>query len=178
MGLNRLFDANLSTEELCEIGIEIGADIPFCIVGGTQFCQGIGEVLTPLSPLPDCTILLCKPPLNVSTGEAYRAIDSGEISRRPDNPVLLDALKNQNLPAAGKTLCNVFTSALPLAEVNAIETEMKAHGALGACMSGSGSAVFGLFEAEDDAQRCAASLRIQYDEVFLARPRPTGVEPF
>lgn len=175
VGLNRLFSTNLSQEVLCELGVQIGADVPFCICGGTRLCEGIGEVMTPLPALPDCAILLCKPPINVNTGEAYRQIDSGTINIRPDTAALRAGLAEGNLPAIGSQLCNVFTSAIPLPAVEEIKQRMLRHHALGACMSGSGSTVFGLFDNDGAAQQCAAVLRQSFSDVYLTRPVSSGV---
>lgn len=176
VGLNRLFETNLTEETLCRLGVKIGADVPFCIVGGTQLCTGIGEIMEPLSPMADCTILLCKPMINVNTGEAYRAIDNGVIEARPDTAAMCKALENGDVPAIGKALCNVFESAVPLPVVDEIKATMLENGALGACMSGSGSTVFGVYDDADAASRCAALLKETYSDVYLACPAKAGVE--
>jgi 4-diphosphocytidyl-2-C-methyl-D-erythritol kinase len=175
VGLNRLFSTGLSTETLCELGTQVGADIPFCIVGGTQLCRGIGEIMTPLPPLPDCTILLCKPPINVSTKDAFARIDNGTISARPDTSRLCSALKEQDLHAVGSALCNVFSSAIPLPEIDQIQEQMVSAGAVGACMSGSGSTVFGLFDCPESAKTCCNLLQQKYKEVYLAKPTSSGI---
>lgn len=176
VGLNKLFDTNLSEQTLCELGVKIGADIPFCICGGTKLCTGIGEIMIPVAAMPDCTILLCKPQLNVNTGEAYRAIDNGSIEKHPDNTAMCKALEESNVPAIGNALCNVFESALPLPVVEEIKSILLSHGALGACMSGSGSTVFGIYSDAAAAARCAELLKETYSDVYLATPKKVGVE--
>ncbi len=176
VGLNQLFETNVSEETLCELGVKIGADVPFCIVGGTQLCTGIGEIMEPVSPMADCTILLCKPLINVNTGEAYRAIDNGVIEKRPDTAAMCDALKNSDVPAIGRALCNVFESAVPLPIVDEIKAVMLENGALGACMSGSGSTVFGVYNDAEAAAQCAELLKHTYSDVYLAHPAKAGVE--
>lgn len=175
VGLNHLFDAGLSEEPLCALGVQVGADVPFCICGGTRLCKGIGEILSPLPALPDCAILLCKPPINVSTGEAYRQIDNGVIDPRPDTAALCAGLENGDLSAIGGQLCNVFTAALPMDTVLELQQTMTDCGALGACMSGSGSTVFALFDDDEKAARCADLLKAAYADVFLTRPQSQGI---
>lgn len=175
VGLNQLFGTGLSEDALCGLGVQIGADVPFCICGGTRLCEGIGEVMTPMSPLPDCTILLCKPQINVNTGEAYRQIDTGIINARPDTPALCAGLTAGHLPTVGGLLCNVFESAIPLPAVDEIKNKMLEYTALGACMSGSGSTVFGIFNDNMAAERCAALLRQSFSDVYLTKPAANGV---
>lgn len=175
VGLNQLFAQSLSVEELCQLGVQVGADIPFCIQGGTQLCKGIGEELSPLAPLPDCAIVLCKPDINVSTGEAYGRIDSGNILQRPDTNALCSALEHNDLKGVAQRLCNVFSSAIPLEPVAEIEQRMKEFGALGACMSGSGSAVYGLFSHSIGAVRCASALKERFSSVAIGAPARVGV---
>lgn len=172
--LNRLTDARLTDEELCVIGARVGADVPFCIVGGAAFAEGTGTILSPLPSMPDCFIVVAKPDCGVSTPEAYRRIDSAALRHRPHTSVVADALCAGELDTLSRELCNVFEEALALPEVGAIRQVMRDHGTLGCCMSGSGSAVFGLFEEETGARRCMAALKRDYAEVFLCRPCPHG----
>ncbi len=175
VGLNRLFQAGLSEQELCELGVQVGADVPFCVCGGARLCEGIGEIMTPLPTLPDCTILLCKPDLNINTGEAYRRIDDGAISARPDTAALCAGLAAGDLRQIGSHLRNVFESAIPLPVVEEIKAVMRQHKALGACMSGSGSTAFGLFDDPAAAEQCAQVLRRAFSEVYLTKPAAAGI---
>ena len=174
-GMDLLFETGLSEDELCDLGVQIGADVPFCIRGGTLLCEGIGEVLTPVPPMPSCAVLLCKPEVNVSTKEAYGKIDRGELLNRPDNGAMLSALAEGDLRKIGREARNVFECVLDLPVIEEIKAAMKNGGALGACMSGSGSAVFGLFPNRSAAEQCAAALSEKHREVFRCEPASKGV---
>lgn len=176
VGLNELLELGLSQAALCQLGVQIGTDIPFCIVGGTQRCTGIGEVLSPLPALSDCAIVLCKPPIDISTGEAYGKIDNGVIASHPDNEALVQCLTVRDFRNTAKLAENVFLSAMPLEEVLAIRHRMLDSGAAGASMSGSGSAVFGLFHSFKEVARCAYDLKKTHPDTFMAIPARTGVE--
>lgn len=174
VALNRLTDARLTDEELCAVGAGVGADVPFCIVGGAAFAEGTGTILTPLQSMPSCHIVVAKPDCGVSTPEAYRRIDGAVLRRRPHTSVVVDALCAGELDTLSRELCNVFEEALALPEVNAIRQVMRNHGTLGCCMTGSGSAVFGLFDEEAAAHRCMAALKRDYEEVYCCSPWPHG----
>ena len=169
IGLNRLFDLRFSTQELCEMGLKLGADVPYCIHGGTMLAEGIGEILTPIDRIPPCTVLICKPPVGVPTPEIYRAIDRVPIVQHPDTDGMLNALHERDLTKIGNLLCNVMepitASRHPV--ITEIKKEMLAHGALGALMSGSGSAVFGLYRSHSDAMEAYELLRCRFEETFL-----------
>lgn len=175
-GLNALYGAGLTTPQLCEVGAEVGADIPFLVLGGTARVGGFGEKLTPLPPLGDCFLLLSKPEEGVSTGAAFAAFDGAEDPPRPDTQRLLAALSAGDLPALGQALKNAMQlpGVVPPA-VWEIARRMEEGGTLGACMSGSGSAVFGLFDREGPARRAEAALREVYPQTALCRPTPFGV---
>lgn len=176
VGLNQLFHAGLSENELIRLGVQIGADIPFCICGGTKLCKGIGEVITPLPALPDCTILLCKPSISIDTAEAFRQIDNGTITHRPDTNALCGAISKGDLSAVGSLLENAFETALPMTVLQKIKTVFLSFGALGAGMTGSGSAMLGIFDDPAKAEACAASLKTEYPDVFCTVPTQQGVE--
>lgn len=169
-GLNRLFGGPLSVEELCAVGVKVGADVPFCVLGGAARATGIGEVLTPVSPLPTTTVLVIKPDACVSTAAAYAAIDSCTIARRPDNAAMLQALETADLPAVGKNLCNVFEEAIGLPEPAVIREAALSHGACGCMMTGSGSAVFALFADAENAKACQAQLATDFHNSWLCAP--------
>lgn len=170
--LDRHFGTGLSREELCQIGLSAGADVPFCLLGGTALVEGIGEKLSPLPPLPPCRILICKPPAGVSTQEAFAAFDHSYGKAVAYTDAMLDPLKAGNLPGIAAGLGNAFEQLCGLSqEAGEIEADMLAGGALGAAMTGSGSAVFGLFEEKDEAAvRCRDRLLEKYPETFLCRP--------
>lgn len=174
--LNQLFNTNLPEETLCAIGAGVGADVPFCAAGGTKRCQGIGEILSPAQKLPDCCILLCKPPVGVSTGAAFRKADeSGNYADGSATLAMLQALQNGELSAVAAGLQNDFERLIPLEEVQVIREKMLANGALGARMTGSGSVVYGLFNEEEAAANAAQALQ-GMGQTFLTKPAGTGIE--
>jgi 4-diphosphocytidyl-2-C-methyl-D-erythritol kinase len=171
--LNRRFFAALSDAELLKAGLSIGADVPFCLTNGTALAEGIGERLTSLPPLPDCWILLCKPPSGTGTKEAYRTLDeSGHFADRFTEP-MVNALRSGDFAKIANCTGNVFESLTPLPEVLQIKRKILAFGAAAACMTGTGSAVFGLFEQKREAEICQEELSELYADVFLCRPCPS-----
>ena len=169
-GLNELLGLNLPQQRLEEIGSLVGSDVPYCVGGGTALAKGRGEVLTPLPPLPNCHVVLCKPAFSVSTPELFKALDGCRIRRRPDTAGLIDALAAKDLPGVARRMYNVFEDVLPqrrYQEICSIKNTLIQHGALGASMSGTGPTVFGLFDQIDGAEHAYAALRQQYQETFL-----------
>ena len=160
-GLNRLFDLGLSTKELMELGVSIGADVPYCVMRGTALAEGIGEKLTALPPLPRCWILIAKPPINVSTKLVYESLDMNGVDRHPDIDGLIDAIKRQDINGVcslmGNVLENVTVPLYPVIE--SIKNDMMDNGAINAMMSGSGPTVFGIFPDEETTLKCQAFLK-------------------
>lgn len=154
VGVNKLFDLRLSTEQLMERGVKIGADVPFCVMRGTALAEGIGEKLTPLPPMPKCHILIAKPGIHVSTKFVYGNLRANELEEHPDIDGQIGALKRGDLRELARLMGNVLeTVTIPAYPViRQIKDTMKEHGALNAMMSGSGPTVFGLFEEETAAQ--------------------------
>lgn len=154
VGVNKLFDLGLSTEQLMERGVKIGADVPFCVMRGTALAEGIGEKLTPLPPMPKCHILIAKPGIHVSTKFVYGNLRANELEEHPDIDGQIGALKRGDLRELARLMGNVLeTVTIPAYPViRQIKDTMKEHGALNAMMSGSGPTVFGLFEEETAAQ--------------------------
>lgn len=153
-GINKLFGLRLSNEELKRRGVTLGADIPYCIDGGTALSEGIGEILTPLPPMPECIILLVKPPINVSTKLVYGQLDAAHNQYHPDIDGMIDAIKAGNLNAMtekmGNVLATVTEAEYPI--ITEIKDIMKQKGALNAMMSGSGPTVFGIFDDRNAAK--------------------------
>lgn len=181
VALNRLCGTGYSDAQLWEIGVKVGADIPFCITGGTMLSEGKGEILSPLPQLADFAappvILLCKPEVGVSTGKAYGAVDGCDPSQivRPDTEGMKRALAAQDSKRLAACLGNVFEQVLQIAECEHIKEIMREQGgALGACMTGSGTTVFGIFDDEDKAASCAALLKKEYAKVYLTRAESCG----
>lgn len=162
-GMNRMFSLGLTEEQLMERGVTLGADVPYCILRGTVLAEGIGEILTPLPPLPRCYILLAKPPVNVSTKMVYEKLDSCQIPEHPDIDGLMDGLKNQDLEKVASSMGNVLEK-VTIEEypvIDKIKQVMKENGALNAMMSGSGPTVFGIYRERAKARAAAARIREQ-----------------
>ena len=170
VALNVLTKAELSTDALCAIGAQIGADVPFCVQGGTVLCTGIGTDLTPLSPMTTCTVVIVKPRGGVSTPEAYRLLDTADYLEHPDTDAMCDAIKQGNLIGVAQHVGNSFERPLNLPHTATIRRQMDRYGAIASALSGSGSAVFGLFENEETAQDAVSALSVDYPQTFLCRP--------
>ena len=171
--MNRLTGETLDAAELMRLGAQVGSDVPYCLAGGTMLAEGRGEILSPLPALPECDIALCKPGFSVSTPELFRELDRRRIRIRPDTDGLIRALENGDLRQIGQYLFNVFEDALPRScgrEVAAIRSVLLDCGAVGACMTGTGSTVFGLFDRRNAAEEAVRRLRRDYSETHLTAP--------
>lgn len=173
--LDRLYGTHLPVEALCRMGVQVGADVPFCVLGGTAFVTGIGEGLRPLPPLPDCTMVVAKPDEGISTVEAYAAIDRAATLRRPDNVDAIAALYAGDLLGVCRQAINAFEEVTALPGVQAIRRTMETFSPLCSRMTGSGSAVFAVFADDRQAVACARRLEEDWPTVFLCRPC-AGVE--
>ena len=172
--MNELAGAGLSRAELAKIGERVGSDVPFCVTGGTALAEGRGERLTPLSPLPPCHIVICKPPFSISTPQLFSRVNVRKIVRRPDTAGVAAALEAGDLAGVARRMYNVFEDVLEprrLAVIREIEGVLIDCGALGASMSGSGPSVFGLFGGEAQAREAKARLEESWRDVFLCAPR-------
>ncbi len=173
LALDRLYNTDLPTDELCRIGLSVGADVPFCIIGGTARVGGVGELITPTRSIPDCFIVGYKDGMKLSTKEMYQAIDESPFccrSKQTENAVR--ALRNQDLKALGSAVSNDFLSVTDHADV---VNELLSFCALGASLSGSGPTVFGIFDQLNTAKKAVGALREKGKEVFLAHPIDCGV---
>lgn len=170
--LNILLNANLNANELCEMALRLGSDVPFCICGGTQLMEGRGEVLTPLPPLPDCYIVICKPHSAMSTQTVFSWVNVKKIKYHPDNNGMIKALENSKLSDVGHRMYNVLedTVARKVAEIPLIRDKFLDKGAIGSCMTGTGSAVTGLFDDREAAEKAADELSEVYSDTFLTTP--------
>ncbi len=170
LALDRLFGTALPAGELQALGAQIGADVPFCLLGGTAYATGVGERLQPLRPLPDLPIVIAQPAEGISTAQAYSAVDAAEPPERPDHAAALEAIGRGDPAALIPQMINVFEAATALPGVAAIRRAMTADGALVSRMTGSGSAVFGLFADETAAARCADRLSRCWPIAFVCHP--------
>lgn len=160
-GMNQLFDLGLSIDELCEIGVTLGADVPYCIWGGTALSEGIGEKLSRVDAMPECYILIAKPGISVSTAFVYQNLDLAGLSKHPDIDGMLECLKEKDLKGICDRLENVLET-VTIKEYPIIE-KVKKHlmdqGAMGALMSGSGPTIFAIFQNKKTADKALESLR-------------------
>ena len=171
LGLDRLFCTGLPKSELAKVGGQIGADIPFCICGGTMLATGTGTILKPLPATPKCWIIIVKPSFSVSTKSAYEASDRCTVMTRFQTASrLTSAIKAENLHGIAKNLYNRFESVLNIEEVAEIKEMLNQNWAVNSCMAGTGSAVYGIFDDAEKAQICKKVLSASYDQVFLVTP--------
>ena len=172
--MNLLYDLRLSEEDLCGLGVKLGADVPYCIMGGTALSEGIGEVLTKLAPMPKCVLLVAKPDINVSTKEVYQALDSQSVPWHPDVDGMRQAIEEGELEGIylrlGNVLETVTVAKHPI--VSEIKQEMLGNGALGSLMSGSGPSVFGIFDDEEKARAAGECIENKglAKQVFVTGP--------
>lgn len=160
-GMNRLFKLNVPMRELMKLGVEIGADVPYCLMRGTALAEGIGEKLTRLPDMPFCHILIAKPPVNVSTKLVYEKLDNTDVKLHPDIDGIIEAIKLKDVALVASRMGNVLESVtVPLYPViDSIKKDMIEHGAINAMMSGSGPTVFGIFPDEQSMIACQQFLR-------------------
>ena len=172
--MNRITGAGLSVEKLREIGLSIGSDVPYCVAGGAMLARGRGELLTPLTELPAWPIVICKPAFSVSTGELFARVDARRTHTRPDTDGMCRAMAEGDLAGVSRRMFNVFEDVLPrnCREVLSVRSQLLDLGATGTVMTGTGSAVFGLFAENDAAEAAQKALSASYRECFLTHPIP------
>lgn len=160
-GMNRLFSLGLTKRQLMERGVQIGADVPYCIMRGTAMAEGIGEELSPLPPMVKCPVLIAKPSISVSTKFVYQNLKLDDTTIHPDIDLLIEDIKAENLHDIAAHMGNVLeTVTIPnYPVIDEIKKHMLSHGAVGAMMSGSGPTVFGLFDDEDTAKKAYKAMR-------------------
>lgn len=173
-GMNRLFRLGLNQQALMDYGVKLGADVPYCLLRQTALSEGIGEVLTPIRPMPDCPVLIAKPSISVSTKHVYEQLKLDEHTVHPDIDGIVEALENQDLYGVTERLGNVLET-VTVAEhpvIARIKEQMMDSGAVNALMSGSGPTVFGIFDDESKAKKAYADMRASglARQVFLTRP--------
>lgn len=175
-GLNHLYQNPFTTTQLCEMALQLGADVPFCLVGGTQLATGIGEVLTPLKNLPECGILLVKPCEKGSTGAMYKKFDVIKGLSAKENCGIINWIERKNIKEIANSLENDFQSLYDDYAVEEAVSALLEQGALGACLTGSGPTVFGIFETVSLAEQCAQLLSSRYSLCEVASPSACGCE--
>ena len=172
-GFNELFDLSMSLEEMKKLGVKIGADVPYCIMGGTALSEGIGEILTTLPAPPACVLLVAKPDIDVSTKFVYENLHADRLERHPDIDGMIGAIKTGDMRGIAGRMENVLET-VTIREypvIERIKELMKTEGAENALMSGSGPTVFGIFAEREAAQRAADQIRRQElaQQVFVTR---------
>ncbi len=161
VGMNRLFHLGLKQSKLMELGLKLGADVPFCIMRGTALAEGIGEKLTQLPPMPKCPILLAKPAISVSTKHVYEQLKLTEYTQHPDIDKIAEQIKKKSLKGVGECMGNILEE-VTIKEhpvIKEIKHLMKENGALGVMMSGSGPTVFGLYQNEKEIRTAYDALK-------------------
>ena len=174
VGMNALYGAGLSMSELCALGTGIGADVPFALMGGTCRVQGLGDLLKPLPPCPDCWFTVVMPDYGISTPEAFAAYDRVGSSVHPDCAAQEAAIRAGDLAGLCEAAGNALEECSGAKDTAAIKAALRANGALTALMTGSGAAVFGIFAQESQARAAAEQLKKQYPQVYIARPDRGG----
>lgn len=169
--LNAHYEYPLSVLALCELGAEIGSDVPFCTLCGTALVEGKGERLRKLQDCPECFFVVCKPEFSMSTPEVYEKLDHRAIARRPDQTAMEAALLRGELGAVAEQVCNVFDPVVTEEhlELNYIKSILHTYGALTEQLTGSGSAVYGIFASFEYAAVACTMLKDTYSQVFIAK---------
>ena len=181
VGVNKMFQLGLTRQQLMELGVKIGADVPYCVMRGTALAEGIGEKLTVLPPMPPCYVLIGKPGISVSTKFVYTNLNLGPDTHHPDIDGMIQALEKGDLYGITDRMENVLEK-VTIPEYPVIETiknHMKAHGAVNAMMSGSGPTVFGIFDDKEKAEYACEKLKesMLAKQIFLTTVFNNGGTP-
>lgn len=169
--MNSLFNVNASNEELMELGLKLGADVPYCIKGGTALCEGVGEKVTELKNFKDKILVLVKPPFGVSTKGVYQEFNIEKARNHPDTNAIIEAMEKDDLKLVCSNMKNLLENVTLRKHkilIN-IKEEMRYYGSMGTMMSGSGPTVFAFFDDMLKAQRCFEKMKEKYNDVFITR---------
>ncbi|WP_315081496.1 4-(cytidine 5'-diphospho)-2-C-methyl-D-erythritol kinase [uncultured Clostridium sp.] len=169
--MNKMFNINVPQQELMNLGLKLGADVPYCICGGTALCEGIGEKVTKLKPFRDKILVVVKPPFGVSTKEVYKAFDLSKVIFHPKTNELISNIEKNNIDFIANNMKNLLEN-VTLGRykiISTIKEEINICGALGSMMSGSGPTVFGFFDDMLKAQKCYEKMKEKYVDVFITR---------
>ncbi len=174
VALNELWNLGLDKKKMCELAVSLGADIPYCIMGGTALAEGIGEELTTIPDMPDCQLVVVKPDIDVSTGWVYKELDSKEIANHPDIDGIRKAIEQGNLKEMCSLMGNVLepVTASKYDVIGKLEALLTENGAVKAIMTGSGPTVFGVFDDGGNAKKAynAISRSNLALQIFLTEP--------
>ncbi|WP_110954264.1 4-(cytidine 5'-diphospho)-2-C-methyl-D-erythritol kinase [Anaerosinus massiliensis] len=172
LALNQLFSLGLDDDELCELGAQVGSDVPFCMRGGTMLATGRGEILERLADMPVCYVILAKPQISISTAWAYQNYNALSVNAHPKTTDIIECLTQGDLQNISKLLCNVLESVTmeEHAEIERLKRLMLQHGALASLMSGSGPTVFGITPDQERAAYIAEKLKgLDKTQIFLTK---------
>jgi len=169
-GLNTLWELGLSTEELLDIGVTVGADVPYCLLGGTALVEGIGEKITPLLSMKKLYVVVVKPNMNISTPWAFKSLDLGVIQTRPDIPRVIHSLETEDYRGLSHAMGNVFEPVITgkYPEINEIKNDLISLGAVASIMTGSGPTVIGYFVKKTSAKNAWKLFSKKYTMCFLS----------
>jgi len=169
--MNQMFDINADDKELKTLGLKLGADVPYCISGGTALCEGVGEKITQLKEFKDKIVVLIKPPFGVSTREVYKAFDISRAIFHPRIKDLIENMENDDIYFVANNMKNLLENVTLKKHrvIGSIKEEAKLNGAIGTMMSGSGPTVFAFFDDMLKAQMCYDCMKKKYKDVFITR---------
>lgn len=169
--MNKIFNVNASDDKLKELGVKLGADVPYCINGGTALCEGIGEKITQLKPFKNKILVLIKPPFGVSTKEVYKDFDLSKVIFHPKIEELIKNMENDDIYFIANNMKNLLENVTLRKHkvISNIKEEVKLNGAIGTMMSGSGPTVFAFFDDMLKAQMCYDNMKKNYNDVFITR---------
>ena len=169
--LNRMFRINASEKELIDLGVKLGADVPYCIAGGTALCEGIGEKITKLKPFKNHILVLVKPPFGVSTKDVYKAFELDKVRIHPRTEKLIEKMAENDLEFVSYNMKNLLENVTLRnhREIIEIKNLMLKYGAIGSMMSGSGPSVFAFFDDMLKAQTCYDEMKKKYKDTFITR---------
>ncbi|ABR50675.1 4-diphosphocytidyl-2C-methyl-D-erythritol kinase [Alkaliphilus metalliredigens QYMF] len=170
-GLNHMWRLRLTPKQLMDLGVKLGADVPFCILGGAAIARGIGEILTPIEGLKNVWMVIAKPAISVSTAEVYRQLDLSKLDSRPNTDEVIQAVKEGDLYTLAGKMHNVLESVTqrnhPI--IREMKRKMLEYNAIGAMMSGSGPTVFGIYKNYGRAKSAYENLSILYKQTHLVQ---------
>lgn len=175
-GLNLLYGEVFTSQELCEIGVTLGADVPFCLTGGTARVKGIGEIITPVSPLGELYFVIAKPKEGVSTVQAFSDYDKVPHCVFVDNDEFIKTLEKENFKKLYPLMENALEDAVKSEEIEQLKRLLYEYGAQKSLMTGSGSCVFGVFESKKEALLCERKMKGKASFVAFATPKQKGIE--
>ncbi|MFB0918100.1 MAG: 4-(cytidine 5'-diphospho)-2-C-methyl-D-erythritol kinase [Clostridiaceae bacterium] len=174
--LNKLFGYPISEDELLKLGLELGADVPFTMIGGTALCEGVGEIITNLKDFSNHTLVLVKPPFGISTGSVFKSLKVEMIRIHPETEKLIEAIEEDNLESAANYMKNVLENVSlnkhPI--LRKIKTDLVRYGALTSLMTGSGPSVFGFFDDDEKAFRASNKMMVKNPETFVIKTIDRG----